>query len=104
MRRYSTTPKVFDKYLRDILTERGMIKVLVRETAAYCPCMNEGKGIAKTMDKNGKCGGCRKEFPKKTLSFCNGCQYVKYHNCECQTNHWHIHKIDCKKFGSNAKV
>ena len=102
--RYSTASKEFDKYVRDIGTERGMIKVLVRETATHCTCMNEGKGIAKKMDKVGKCHGCKKEFPKKTLSFCDGCQYMKYHNRECQTNHWHIHKIDCKKLGSEAKV
>ena len=102
--RYSTASKEFDKYVRDILTDRGTIKVLVRETKTYCPCMKEGKGIAKTMDKVGRCHGCRKDFPKKTLSFCSGCQFMKYHNRECQTNHWHIHKSECKILGSDAKV
>ncbi|OEU08089.1 hypothetical protein FRACYDRAFT_250310 [Fragilariopsis cylindrus CCMP1102] len=103
--RYRTTPKELHKYDRDIRTDRGIIKVLVRETKTHCKCMNEGKVIAKTMDINGKCHGCLEEFPKETLSFCDGCQLLKYHNRECQINHWHIHKSDCKRFSeSNAKV
>ena len=102
--RYRTTPEKLAKYVRDIGTERGMIKVLVRETKTYCPCMKEGKGIAKAMDKVGKCHGCKKEFPKATLSFCSGCQLMKYHNRECQINHWQLHKSECKKLGSSAKV
>ena len=102
--RYSATPDKLTKYLRDIETERGMIKLLVRETAT-CECMNEGKGIAKKMDKIALCHGCQKEFPKATLLICTGCQYVRYHSRECQINHWHIHKIDCDNFiRSEAKM
>jgi hypothetical protein len=102
--RYMTTPEKWDKYRRDIKTDRGIIKVLVRETATHCDCMNEGKGIAKTMDQIGRCYGCMEEFPKETLLICNGCQYVRYHNRECQINHWHIHKSDCNNLRSTAKV
>ncbi|OEU14287.1 hypothetical protein FRACYDRAFT_240821 [Fragilariopsis cylindrus CCMP1102] len=89
------------KHLRDIKTERGMIKVLVRETKTHCPCMNEGKVIAKTMDKIGKCHGCQEDFPKMSLLICSGCQFAKYHSRDCQLDHWHIHKSSCE---AHAKV
>ncbi|OEU07184.1 hypothetical protein FRACYDRAFT_251487 [Fragilariopsis cylindrus CCMP1102] len=106
MCRYRTAPKELTKYNRDIRTDRGMIKVLVRETKTHCKCMNEGKVIAKTMDKTGRCDGCKEDFPKLTLRICNGCQYVRYHDSDCQRNHWQrIHKFDCKSFSElNAKV
>ena len=104
--RYRTTPKELHKYDRDIRTDRGIIKVLVRETKTHCKCMNEGKVIAKTMDISGRCYGCMEEFPKETLLICNGCQSVRYHDRDCQRNHWRrIHKFDCKSFSElNAKV
>ena len=45
-----------------------------------------------------------KRVPKETLRLCNGCEYVKYHNRECQIDHRPIHKFECKKLGSSAKV
>jgi hypothetical protein len=106
MFRYRTTPKELTKYYRDIRTDRGIIKVLVRETKTHCKCMNEGKVIAKTMDISGRCYGCMEEFPKETLLICNGCQSVRYHDRDCQRNHWRrIHKFDCKNFSIlSAKV
>ncbi|OEU11606.1 hypothetical protein FRACYDRAFT_263265 [Fragilariopsis cylindrus CCMP1102] len=94
--RYRSASTERHKYHRDILTDRGIIKVLVRETKTHCLCMNEGKVIAKTMDIIGICHGCQTEFPKENLSFCSGCQVLKYHNRECQINHWHIHKSSCE--------
>jgi hypothetical protein len=84
------------KYKRDIRTNRGIINCLARETKTYCNCMKEGKDIARTMEKVGSCYGCGNEFPKETLSLCNGCQFVKYHSRECQINDWPIHKLHCK--------
>ena len=101
---YSATPDKLTKYLRDIETERGMIKMLVRETATYCDCMNEGKGIAKKMDKIALCHGCQKEFPKATLLICTGCQYVRYHSRECQINHRPIHKDKCNSLRSRSEA
>ena len=95
MCRYGTTSKELTKYNRDIRTDRGLIKVLVRETRTHCKCMNEGQVIAKGMDIIGICCGCLKYFPKETLSFCSGCQVLKYHDRKCQLDHWHIHKSDC---------
>ena len=92
----STDLEKFHKYNRDILTERSMIKVLVRETKTHCLCMNEGKVIAKTMDIIGICQGCDKVFPKENLSFCSGCHIMKYHSRDCQLHHWHIHKLSCE--------
>ena len=105
MCRYGTTSKELTKYNRDIRTDRGLIKVLVRETRTHCKCMNEGKVIAKTMDKTGKCDGCKEDFPKLTLRICNGCQYVRYHDSDCQRNHWlEHHQFDCQSFArANAK-
>jgi hypothetical protein len=92
-----------EKYLRDSLTERGIIKILARETATYCNCMKEGKDIARIMDKLGRCYGCGNQFPKETLSFCNGCQFVRYHNRECQLNDWSNHKLLCKQMQRGVK-
>ncbi|MGK3743779.1 MAG: hypothetical protein ACI90V_010638 [Bacillariaceae sp.] len=65
--------------------------------------MKEGKGIAKTMDRTAKCHGCNNEFPKETPSVCNGCQFMKYHNRECQINDWSSHKSFCKNIQENAR-
>jgi hypothetical protein len=97
MCRYSTTSEEWDKYHRDIDTDRGIIKCLVRETATYCDCMKEGRGIARIMEKVGRCHGCKNEFPKETLSFCNGCQVARYDNHECQIIDWPNHKSACKQ-------
>jgi hypothetical protein len=97
MCRYCTTSEEWVKYHRDIDTDRGIIKCLVRETATYCDCMKQGRGIARTMEKVGRCHGCKNEFPKETLSFCNGCQVARYHNHECQIDDWPNHKSACKQ-------
>ena len=94
--RYRSASTERHKYHRDILTDRGIIKVLVRETKTHCLCMNEGKVIAKTMDIIGICQGCDKVFPKENLSFCSGCHIMKYHSRDCQLHHWHIHKLSCE--------
>ena len=97
--RYDTDDlEKFEKYYRDINTERGTIKVLVRETTTHCNCMNEAKDIAKTMDKVARCNGCNLVFPKATLQFCDYCQNVRYHDSDCQRNHWLEHQFDCKSF------
>ncbi|OEU18143.1 hypothetical protein FRACYDRAFT_238576 [Fragilariopsis cylindrus CCMP1102] len=98
--RYSTATQIkeFDKYNRDAFTERGIINILFRETKTHCPCMNEAKAIAKTMDKEAICNGCNLIFPKETLRPCTGCQKVDYHNQKCQKKHWPTHRFDCKRF------
>jgi hypothetical protein len=84
----------WDKNMRDITSDRGIIKCLAR--GIDCDCMKEEKRIANSMDKIGICYGCEKYFPKETLSFFNGCQIAKYHNRDCQINDWATHKITCK--------
>ncbi|OEU06389.1 hypothetical protein FRACYDRAFT_254694 [Fragilariopsis cylindrus CCMP1102] len=94
--RYDTDREKMKKYLRDINTERGIIKVLSRETTSHCNCMNEAKDIAKTMDTDARCSGCKLVFLKATLKFCDGCQHARYHDSDCQRNHWFEHQFDCK--------
>ncbi|OEU11286.1 hypothetical protein FRACYDRAFT_246400 [Fragilariopsis cylindrus CCMP1102] len=97
--RYGTDPddlEKFHKYHRDINTERGTIKVLARETTTHCNCMNEAKDIAKTMDTDARCSGCKLVFLKATLKYCDGCQHARYHDSDCQRNHWFEHQFDCK--------
>jgi len=83
-----------DKYMRDIRSERGIIKCLARETP--CDCMDPKKEEAKGMDKINPCNGCNKRFPKTNLFFCKGCQIVKYCSKACQINEWPNHRDLCK--------
>jgi len=56
-----------DKYFRDLMTDRGIINVLDRETNTFCSCMTPYKDEAKNMEKVGMCYGCKDEFPKSIL-------------------------------------
>jgi len=91
----STNMENISKYNRDIYTDRGIINCLTRWTP--CKCMNGGKTDAKKMEKLGYCFGCESQFPKETLFVCAGCHDVKYHNRDCQIQHWPEHKIQCKE-------
>jgi len=54
--------KNYNKYDRDIDTERGRIKCMAREIP--CDCMEEKRIAAKFMDKVAMCFGCGKDSPK----------------------------------------
>merc|ERR1712238_588822 len=57
------------KYGRDIMTARGIINCLYRETKTFCDCMKPYKIDAVGMDKLGSCYGCRKKVSKTQLKF-----------------------------------
>ena len=82
------------KYTRDIMTDRGVINCLARETS--CGCMNRFKARAKSMEKLGHCFGCMKNFPKETMMLCSRCKHVKYCSRKCQLDHWPKHKARCE--------
>merc|ERR1719321_1327713 len=85
----------YNKYLRDIHTDRGVINVLARETP--CDCMNPAKVKAKSMEKLGYCWGCERTLPKERLYRCSGCNATQYCSRECQLKHWPAHKkTGCK--------
>ena len=92
------------KYLRDILTERGLINCLARETKSHdCSCMDAKKEEAKTMGKVAECFGCKKSFPKHFLVKCSGCNFATYCSPECQGNDWSSHKKECKAYLEKKK-
>ena len=84
------------KYLRDIGTERGLINCLHRETKQYCDCMASKKDEAKGMCKMERCNSCRREFLKKLMKKCDGCESVVYCSKKCCKNDWSYHKIACE--------
>jgi len=62
----SEITKNYQKYMRDIQTERGMINCIAREIP--CECMEEKRIAAKLMDKVAMCWCCLEDFPKKVTS------------------------------------
>jgi len=106
--KYGSDTEKHMKYARDIHTERGIINCLYRETnnnnntdtdtdtdTVLCNCMKPYKEKAKTMEKVGKCYGCRNEYPKAKLKRCSRCQAVQYCSNECMKEHWPKHKTYC---------
>jgi hypothetical protein len=95
------------RYVHDIMTERGMINIIARETmtsssistsGSSCNCMEISKKEAKReMEKSGYCMGCRQEFPKNELRKCSHCQASKYCSSKCQIDNWSEHKEFCKE-------
>mmetsp|Transcript_51818 Transcript_51818/g.58764 ORF Transcript_51818/g.58764 Transcript_51818/m.58764 type:complete len:187 (+) Transcript_51818:1-561(+) len=88
--------KKYQKYIRDIGTQRGIINCLARETlSSSCQCMARHKVAAKTMDKLGRCQGCNKDFPKTALKRCSRCLNIQYCSMECMKSNWLFHKPFC---------
>ena len=86
--------KKFEKYNRDIYTDRGVVNCLARETP--CDCMKSARKEANAMGKVGFCFNCKKTFPKERMLLCSGCRYVKYCSAKCQLVDWPSHKSYCK--------
>jgi len=86
------------KYCRDITTERGRINCIVREMDIPCDCMAEKRIEAKSMEKVALCWCCRKEFSKKKILRCIGCDYVQYCSKECSIKAWPEHKAMCREY------
>mmetsp|Transcript_38709 Transcript_38709/g.43583 ORF Transcript_38709/g.43583 Transcript_38709/m.43583 type:complete len:118 (+) Transcript_38709:1-354(+) len=84
----------WNKYNRDIHSERGIIKCLAREIP--CNCMDSEKVKAREMDKTNPCRGCHNHFHKTSLFFCSGCQSVQYCSKACQVDAWPNHRDSCK--------
>ena len=47
------------------------------------------------------CDNCSVATIEK-LQLCGGCKYIYYCNQQCQTEHWPIHKHDCKEMSQLA--
>merc|ERR1712238_214242 len=86
----------YNKYQRDIDTDRGIINVLYRETNTFCNCMKPYKDNTKAMEKVGKCMGCRDEFPKMQLRRCSRCLTIQYCSNKCMKKSWPTHKLFCR--------
>ena len=84
------------KYIKDIDTERGLIKCLHREITHYCGCMDSKMVEAKGMEKTERCRGCRNEFPKTLMKKCDRCESVVYCSIECCKYYWRYHQIECE--------
>merc|ERR1712238_288576 len=82
------------KYCRDITTERGRINCIAREIP--CDCLEEKRIAAKLMEKVAVCYCCRKEFSKKMMLRCTGCNHVQYCSKECRIVAWSQHKNICR--------
>ena len=85
----------YQKYGRDILTERGRINCMAREIS--CDCMEEKLIEAKKMEKIAVCFCCEEEFPKEKMRRCKGCDHVQYCSKECYKKDWPDHKEWCKR-------
>jgi len=92
-----------EKYNRDIMTNRGIINVLDRETNNFCNCMTPYKEEAKVMKKMGSCLNCHHEFPKLFLKRCSRCLCVQYCSKECMKNNWPTHKQFCKPHNNKSE-
>ena len=86
-----------NKYIRDLTTERGLIKCLHRETKQHCACMATKSNEAKGMGKVERCFGCAIGFLKKLMKKCDGCELVVYCSEQCQINHWPCHRFFCER-------
>ena len=95
-----------NKYIKDIVTERGLINCLHREIRQYCNCMDSKKEEAKGMEKTERCFGCGREFLKELMKKCDGCKSVVYCSKDCQSNNWPRHQNVCeweqKKLAANT--
>jgi len=94
-----------NKYIRDLITTRGFINVLYRETG--CGCLKDMKKEedSKTTIKMAHCFGCSKEFPKETMFLCGGCKCWNYCSTECQLKHWRSgHKDECIRLQTNTNA
>jgi len=90
----------YNKYCRDITTERGRINCIAREIP--CDCLEEKRIAAKLMEKVAVCYCCRKEFSKKKMLRCTGCNHVQYCSKECRIVAWPQHKNICRSIGSTS--
>jgi len=86
----------YNKYLRDIETNRGIINVLYRETNTFCKCMTPYKEETKKMEKVGMCYECCQEFPKILLRRCSRCLVTQYCSNKCMKKSWPTHKLFCR--------
>mmetsp|Transcript_21509 Transcript_21509/g.24574 ORF Transcript_21509/g.24574 Transcript_21509/m.24574 type:complete len:213 (+) Transcript_21509:405-1043(+) len=93
----------YDKYSRDIETDRGIINCLFRETNTFCNCMKPYKEEAKAMEKLGNCFNCQNDFPKMQLRFCSRYLSVQYCSKECMKNNWPTHKQFCKPHNNKSE-
>eukprot|EP00751_Fragilariopsis_kerguelensis_P013535 CAMPEP_0170776494 /NCGR_PEP_ID=MMETSP0733-20121128/11205_1 /TAXON_ID=186038 /ORGANISM="Fragilariopsis kerguelensis, Strain L26-C5" /LENGTH=365 /DNA_ID=CAMNT_0011119489 /DNA_START=20 /DNA_END=1118 /DNA_ORIENTATION=+ len=91
----STNREKCDKYIRDSMTDRGIINILERETNTFCNCMKPYKEVAKGMEKLGMCDNCHQDFPKTALKLCSRCLFVQYYSKECMKKSWPTHKHVC---------
>lgn len=74
------------KYMRDIFSERGIAKVLVREVS--CDCTHDLKRVSKKMEKTCTCFGCRSQEKKSALLECSRCRFARYCGKDCQASDW----------------
>lgn len=93
----SENMKTYNKYLRDVRTERGRINCMAREIP--CDCMEEKRLAAKSMDKVAMCYYCWEEFSKKDMLRCTGCDLEQYCSTACSIQAWPKHKVYCPKNG-----
>ncbi|GFH56413.1 hypothetical protein CTEN210_12889 [Chaetoceros tenuissimus] len=82
------------KYMRDIFSERGIARVLVKELS--CDCTDDLKRISKRMENIGTCFGCRSQEKKSALLECSRCRFARYCGKDCQASDWDKHKKACK--------
>ena len=90
------------KYMRDVITDRGVINCLARETP--CDCMKHRKLQAKSMEKVTVCQACNRVLPKEQALVCSGCGVASYCNRECQLGHWPSHKNICRQFTKSVET
>jgi len=90
----------YNKYCRDIRTERGRINCIAREIP--CGCLEEKRIEAKSMEKVALCYCCRKEFSKKFMHRCLGCDHHQYCSKECSIKAWPEHKEICSSISTAA--
>jgi len=90
----------FNKYSRDVHTERGRINLMAREIP--CDCLEEQRIAAKSLAKVAMCYFCWNEFPKQAMLRCKGCELEQYCSQECSIKAWPEHKVYCYKNGVSS--
>jgi len=90
----------FNKYSRDVRTERGRINFIEREIP--CDCMEEKRIAAKSMEKVAMCYYCWQEFLKQKMLRCKGCELEQYCSKDCSIQAWPKHKAYCQKNGVSS--
>ena len=88
-----------NKYGGDIRTESGRIICIASEIS--CDCMEEERITAKSMEKVVVCYCCQKEFLKKKMLRCLGCDGVLYCSKECSIKAWPTHKANWRRNSSS---